>query len=239
MKTAPFNVEKALAGHPLITRGGELVTGFRRREPDDGLIYDRESYPYSLSGIRSYRANGQFDIRESRHDLYLALPDDPLLSPEEQAVIDAMRAGRKVTVEEPSKPQMPKRCWASFHAGLDDPWGWSHQVSKSSDLPKGFEQVQLIELTPEVSTALLAAGIRWEDAPIANPLPAGLPPLPEGAIYLGVGGSFKTTEEFDGWTAWADVFSTWIQNPSCRGNRPHRHYAAPFNSEVARLNSKP
>jgi hypothetical protein len=73
MKTAPFDLDKALAGHPLVTRDGKLAIGFRQRDPEYPLNWDRETYPYSL-GERSYGADGRCSAQgESPGDLFLLL----------------------------------------------------------------------------------------------------------------------------------------------------------------------
>lgn len=244
MKSAPFNLEKALAGHPLITRDGRLVTQFHlRKDSPSG------SFPYAAvleGGTKEFftSAGRYWGLDENMaEDLFLALPDDPPLSPEEQAVIDAMRSGHKVTVEEPPKPAMPRRCEAAFYS-LDendpndtDPWTVTG-LPGSFDPTVHEEIVQLIELTPEVTTALLAAGIRWEDAPTGNQLPNGLPPLPEGAVYLGEGRTFETACEFQGWSLINTPGSKW-RGGIWFGHSPNLHYAAPYNSKTIHLNSKP
>lgn len=154
------------------------------------------------------------------------------LSPEEQAVIDAMRAGRKVTVE---APKMPRRCWASYCAETLDPWRLVYKPRARFNIGP-HERVELIELTPEVSTALLAAGIRWEDAPTGNPLPEGVPPLPEGAVYLGMGKTFKNPKRgFPGFASYGGG-DPWEWQDEWVANSGDLHYAAPADSEIVRLN---
>lgn len=67
-------------------------------------------------------------------------------------------------------------------------------------------------------------------------LPDGLPPLPEGAVYLGVGGTFKEPEGyFYGW--WLNAtYPEWQEEHYCAMSSPTAHFAAPADSEVARLN---
>lgn len=238
MKTAPFDLEKALAGHPLVTAGGLPATKFAHNESGFDYCYEAVIedciYTFAASGIHdlTYPNNG--------YSLLLALPDDPPLSPEEQAVIDAMRAGRKVTVEKPPKPAMPRRCGAAyFPEEEDDPWGGAFPLGYAEYEESPDQIVQLIELTPEVSTALLTAGIRWEDAPTRNPLPEVLPPLPKGVMYLGIGGSFETAGVFEGWSWDREKPAVWDYDTCWAGSDTTRHYAAPSNSKIARLNSKP
>ena len=76
--TAPFSLTKALAGHPLITRGGRAVKGFRRREKSgfDGLHPDVSEYPYCVQiagiGWRSFQEDGYFrGTHENNYDLFL------------------------------------------------------------------------------------------------------------------------------------------------------------------------
>jgi hypothetical protein len=237
MKTAPFDLEKALAGHPLVTRSGEPATEFARNALDGNVNFP---YKAKVNGIfEIFTAVGGYSLIYNKHetDLFLALFDDPPLSPEEQAVIDAMRAGRKVTVEEPPKPAMPRRCWALFiRAPRCDPWGTAFPLNR--DYCGSEEQVQLIELTPEVSAALLAAGIRWEDAPTGNRLPEGLPPLPEGAVYLGKGMAFERPKDgFSGFASYGGD-DPWEWQGVWFAHSRDLHYAAPADSEIVRLNKK-
>ncbi|BCU79424.1 hypothetical protein [Luteolibacter sp. LG18] len=75
-------------------------------------------------------------------------------------------------------------------------------------------------------------------APELPPVPSFLPPLPAGAVYLGRGGSFKRPHpngHFDGWVA--DENSTvWASSLRPGGRVESNHYAAPFDSEIVRLN---
>jgi hypothetical protein len=240
MKTAPFDLEKALAGHPLVTESGLPATRFVRNKSHQDYCYAAKI----ADCIRSFTASGIHDLTSPNngYSLLLALPDDPPLSPEEQAVISALRAGRKVTVEE--LPKMPRRCWAQYYEGTLDLWRSAYRIQ--AHISSGVEAVQLIELTPEVSAALVAAGIRWEDAPTGNPLPEclsplpkGVPPLPEGAVYLGMGKTFKNPKRgFPGFASFGGG-DPWEWQDEWVANSGDLHYAAPANSEIARLNSKP
>lgn len=73
-----------------------------------------------------------------------------------------------------------------------------------------------------------------------KPLPEGLPPLPQGAVYLGKGGEFRIPDcEFKGWTANENPkYSRWSDNEgrTLEGDISRLHYAAPADSEIARLN---
>lgn len=64
-------------------------------------------------------------------------------------------------------------------------------------------------------------------------LPEGLPPLPEGAVYLGQGGTFNRNNGlFEGWECSG---KQWWRGKH-EGDDERCHYAAPADSEVARLN---
>lgn len=72
-------------------------------------------------------------------------------------------------------------------------------------------------------------------------LPAGLPPLPSGLVYLGLGGSFKEPRN----RLWSGfVFpsydSGWTPSP-CGDTHtcPCKHFAAPTDSEIIKLNTPP
>ena len=76
MKTAPFNLKKALAGHPLVTRDGRKVTNFRTNSPDPIFPYrvDIEGMRESLcffTGEGHYWKSGDKD----KSDLFLLLPE--------------------------------------------------------------------------------------------------------------------------------------------------------------------
>jgi hypothetical protein len=75
MKKLPFDLEKALAGHPLVTRSGEDATEMKRR-----IGY----YTYTLSaligGIERFFTDGGrwFSAKEEKAlDLFLAVPETP------------------------------------------------------------------------------------------------------------------------------------------------------------------
>jgi hypothetical protein len=73
----------------------------------------------------------------------------------------------------------------------------------------------------------------------APQLPAGLPPLPDGAVHLGRGGTFSAPFSFDGWCLLGGSVMTpayWHQSDYNIGKHPGLHYAAPAGSEIARLN---
>jgi len=68
--------------------------------------------------------------------------------------------------------------------------------------------------------------------------PRSLPPLPEGAVYLGRGGEFEIQDGifFDGWVFDPDAADArWIPY-TWRGKCGTLHFAAPADSEIARLN---
>lgn len=76
MKTAPFDLEIALAGHPLVTRDGRPVRNFAAREDLGNVIY-----PYQAqvgSELCTYtRAGGLLQTQEDPLDLFLAIEDTP------------------------------------------------------------------------------------------------------------------------------------------------------------------
>ncbi len=69
-------------------------------------------------------------------------------------------------------------------------------------------------------------------------LPAHLPPVPEGCVYLGRGGTFEAPRTFGGYatSAWD---KTWAEEPNWAGNEETYRYAAPADSEIVRLNFGP
>ena len=70
-------------------------------------------------------------------------------------------------------------------------------------------------------------------------LPASLPPLPKGYVYLGLGGSFVRREfdrEFWG-KAYSNGSSGWCKENAWSGTCPFTHYAVPAGSEIVRLNT--
>lgn len=71
-----------------------------------------------------------------------------------------------------------------------------------------------------------------------KPLPAHLPPLPAGAVYLGLGGTFKIPvgDTFAGSLLGPYSGDAW-DNSWCEGTSRSCHYAAPADSEIARLNA--
>jgi len=80
MTTAPFDLEKALAGHPLVTRGGRPVTGFWQS--------DNNTYPFKATAggfSRIYTAAGFYydSGEEDSLDLLLAIEEE---TPSQQQV---------------------------------------------------------------------------------------------------------------------------------------------------------
>lgn len=70
MKTAPFDLDKALAGHPLVTRDGRVVTDFQPHDHDTYL------FKAEVAGtFRFYTARGFYyaDEEEDPLDLFLLL----------------------------------------------------------------------------------------------------------------------------------------------------------------------
>lgn len=87
MRTAPFDLEKALAGHPLVTRNGIKVNTFK--DDKDGSYYP---YTASIDNFNnSYTSKGEYILdEESEHDLLLLLPDEPE-QPAKKTVHDYLR----------------------------------------------------------------------------------------------------------------------------------------------------
>ena len=70
-----------------------------------------------------------------------------------------------------------------------------------------------------------------------NTKPDNIPALPEGAVYLGMGQEFKTCSIcFSGWSLDVEKHGVWVDAESWEGIDNDLHYAAPRDSEVARLN---
>ena len=72
-----------------------------------------------------------------------------------------------------------------------------------------------------------------------KPLPSHLPPLPAGAVYLGLGGTFTIPlYYFKGWSRTdGSADPVWSASNSWEGDVRTSHYAAPADSEIARLNA--
>lgn len=114
MNTAPFDLKKALAGHPLVTVDGLPVTGFRKRDPD---IHYASTFPFvaSLSGREElFTRKGRFkDYAPDHRDLCLLLEPKPPVS-----IGETGETGGFVH-QSPSVPDF-------FHSSptvLDDPFG--------------------------------------------------------------------------------------------------------------------
>lgn len=72
-----------------------------------------------------------------------------------------------------------------------------------------------------------------------KPLPENMPPMPTGAVYLGRGGEFEllpSRTTFDGWAIMEGDASWGGLAAMYSGHANDLHYAAPRDSEVARLN---
>ena len=68
----PFNLEKALAGDPVVTRDGIPVTEIVRF---NGLPHDRRLYGIINGGLVSFLDNGRFSVyefSETKYDLFMA-----------------------------------------------------------------------------------------------------------------------------------------------------------------------
>lgn len=103
MKTAPFDLEKALAGHPLVTRGGRRVTEFHRRSEMDfhpSALHDssQENYPFAFHrdpvGWLSCDANGRWLGNEAiaTDDLFLLIDESASTDRLAELRLNVMRA---------------------------------------------------------------------------------------------------------------------------------------------------
>lgn len=91
MRTAPFDLEKALAGHPLVTKDGLRVKEFSV-SPDVDFPF---SATYENRDTSSYTHKGTYFIDEiSQKDLLLLLSDEP-----EEPVTDQQRHNGDYTMD--------------------------------------------------------------------------------------------------------------------------------------------
>lgn len=102
MKTAPFDLEKALAGHPLVTRDGRKVKNFRKRLDNfDGLHGNLMMFPFRADEEdhpRSFTVDGAFITEKPcDRDLFLALPDETP-APDLAAQVASLIAERDLAV---------------------------------------------------------------------------------------------------------------------------------------------
>jgi len=65
-------------------------------------------------------------------------------------------------------------------------------------------------------------------------LPDNLCALPKGSVYLGLGGTFKVAKPFEGWSTHKG--GKWYDGENFHGINESAHYAAPADSQIARLN---
>ena len=80
-KTAPFDLKKALAGHPLVNRADDDVTDFAKRNKEgyDGLNAHTDTFPYSARDSAGHRisltAKGRYMQKgDSPCDIFLKIP---------------------------------------------------------------------------------------------------------------------------------------------------------------------
>lgn len=66
-------------------------------------------------------------------------------------------------------------------------------------------------------------------------LPFGVPPLPKGYVYLGKGHTFKKDKDFVG-AYWESGRADWKKDTGFEGCVSSFHYAAPADSDIAKLN---
>lgn len=96
---------------------------------------------------------------------------------------------------------------------------------------------KLAEMALEQVDAMLALLDATAGLEIAEALPDGLPPLPDGAVYLGKGGSFNMMDAYS-FKGWATEGAGWNFGYRWGGHDAARHYAAATDSAVAKLNGK-
>jgi len=67
----PFDLEKALAGEPVVTRDGRKVTQLHMFNCDECLIYPL--YGVVFENLEKWKRDGKYNIREeSQNDLFMA-----------------------------------------------------------------------------------------------------------------------------------------------------------------------
>lgn len=75
----PFNLKKALAGHPLVTRSGRVVTGFRVQSNPLDSPYPYAVFARGISGILTYTSKGKYLVKtEDPFDLFMADVPSPI-----------------------------------------------------------------------------------------------------------------------------------------------------------------
>lgn len=67
-------------------------------------------------------------------------------------------------------------------------------------------------------------------------MPKDLPPLPEGYVYLGLGGEFVSPDEGSQMIGFNHIVQKWSTLKLLYGAASELHYAAPKGSEIAKLN---
>lgn len=78
--------------------------------------------------------------------------------------------------------------------------------------------------------------IQWERT---KPLPEGVPPLPEGFVYLGLGNQFQKLPNVPSFAGmwFPPLDNEWSEGASLSGEYDNYHYAAPVESAIATLNN--
>jgi len=78
MKTSPFKIELALAGHPLVTRDGRKALGFRRAAACHNHPYEFVAFIGEEESRTRVTAYGSYwwNREESNCDLFLLVEDD-------------------------------------------------------------------------------------------------------------------------------------------------------------------
>jgi hypothetical protein len=164
------------------------------------------------------------------------LADDFQPSPESQKRLDDFAAGYRAAERELREALDEQRERADYWAGSSH--YWQGEVKKSEAKMKArISELddKLDNMTSQRDEALcLLAGRK------ANRLPGGLPPLPDGAVYLGRGGEFTNISAASCYVAWhpavnSDEHWTYFHEPTISADFC---YAAHVDSEIARLNGK-
>lgn len=133
----------------------------------------------------------------------------------------------------------------SVAAGLSAPTIYSVIRSQSSPRLITLAKISrvlgmtLSELMVEYERDLGHEADPQEDAKPQNLPEPWMEPLPEGAVLLGKGKTFKVpaSGRFEGWTTYCYDFSPgWMWKPDWSGENEELYYAAPAVSEIAKLN---
>lgn len=122
---------------------------------------------------------------------------------------------------------------------------YSHAATVYGEVKINVDYISSVEQAIKQSNARaqIAAPLSPDVAPVKpdyyphlRPVPPELLPLPEGAVYLGRGGKFKATPscEFSGYQT--TYGNSWRFDDVWYGVDEQRHYCAPADSEIVRIN---